>query len=138
MPSTEEAKQVAETAKDQGREVAQHAGDQARQVTDTARQQAGEVARQATDRGREVLRDAGQELQTHADGQADARSRALHDVSRQLRAMADGASEKGSVVELARDAAERTEGLARRLDQGGARGLLDDVSGFAAAAPVCS
>jgi len=135
MPTAEEAQQTADAAKEQSREVVQHAGDQARQVTDVARQQAGEVARQATDRGRAVLRDAGQELQTHADSQAERASDALRDVSRQLRMMADGTTEGGGVVDLARHAAQRTEKLARRLDEGGSRGLLDDVLSFARRRP---
>lgn len=135
MATADKAQQKVETVKEQSLEVAQDTGDHARQVAETARQQAEEVARQASDRGRELLRDMGRELQAQVDSQADRAGGTLRQVSGQLRAMADAAPDDGGVVSLVREAAQRTDELAQRLDTGGPTAVLDDVAEFARRRP---
>lgn len=132
---TDRAQATAGEAQGQGREVASHASDQAQQVAGAAKDQAKAVLDEAKQRSREVAGDARREMESQGDAQAKRASDALRDMSRQLHGMVTNTSESGFAVDLAREAGQRAESVASRLDEGGVGGVIEDVQRFARRRP---
>lgn len=115
-------------------QVTDQATSAAQQVKEQAREQIGSLGGEARERARGTLQDVRGQLQEHADGQAQKAAGSLHDFAGQLRSMSEGA-EPGQAVDLTRQASERLEQFASRLEDGGTSGLIDDVSNFARQRP---
>lgn len=102
------------------------------EVAGTAKDEARSVARDARDQASDVLGTARSELRTQAAEQAKTLSATLSDVSRQLGGMANGSDEPDAqVAQLARSAADSLSQRARRIDENGIDGVIDDVRRFA-------
>lgn len=115
-------------------EVTDQATSAAQQVKEQAREQVGSLGGEARERAKGTLQDVRGQLQEHADGQAQKAAGGLHDFAGQLRSMAEGA-QSGQAVDLTRQASERIEQFASRLEEGGSVGLVDDLSNFARERP---
>jgi hypothetical protein len=106
---------------------------EAADLTHRAAEQAGAVAEQAKRQTARIADDARHELQRQGDEQARRVAGGLHDTGRQLRTMAEAG--EGLVADLAQQASERVERVARTLDERGVEGVAEDVRGFARRRP---
>jgi hypothetical protein len=92
-----------------------------------ARQQADQVVRSAKEHAQVVISSTTDELRVQGREQTERMSSSLMGASEELRRMAnatEGDSTIGTIVQSLADAAQRA---ARRLDQGGPEGMLDDL-----------
>jgi len=110
--------------------------DHAHEVADSAREQGAEVARSAADHARTVVDAAGEQMQRQGDEQAKRLAESLASVSSDLRSMA-GQTGQGSVVGgVARSLAETAERTATVLRDEGPNGVLRRASDFGREHPV--
>ena len=132
----EQAKEVAGTAAAKTGEVAGTAAEGARQVASEATRQAGELTKEATTQARNLLSETTGQVRDHAGQQAQRAASGLRSVSEQVRALSDGRPEEaGKAGEYARQASDKLQQVAQRLDEGGLEGLLEDLQGFARRRP---
>lgn len=117
---TEQAKQAASTAADEGRHVAGVAGGEARKVADEAKSQA-----------RGLMDEARGQLDDQTRSQRDRLVTTLHSVSEDLDSMASQGTEQGIASDLARQAGQRARALGEHLDGREPADLLGDVRRFA-------
>jgi hypothetical protein len=132
--SKQAASAVAGTAREQAHELGGAARDQAQQVAEVARDKTGEVVGEAKQHARSVLDDVRVEARRRADEQTGRAVGALHDVSRQLRTMSEH-GEEGSLTDLARQAAQKTDEFASHLEAGGVDRVMQDVRSYAQRRP---
>jgi hypothetical protein len=125
--ATERAQHAASTAGEQGQHVAGVAADEARSVAGEAAQQVRGIADQA----RGQVRD---QLDEQSRTQRDRVVGTLGTLGDDLHRMADGA-DSGLATDLAREVADRVQGVARHLDGREPSDLLDDVRRFARQRP---
>ena len=119
-----EAADVARTAAQGGGQVGETAGDQAKRVASVTAEQARDLMQE----GRTQLVDQARE------GQRKAAS-SLHTLADQLRDMSQKADGEGLAPEIARQAAERTRGVATWLDEREPGALVEEVRRFARRKP---
>jgi hypothetical protein len=98
-----------------------------------AAEQAGAVADQAKRQTSRIADDARQELRRQGDEQAQRVAGGLHDAGRQLHTMAEAG--EGLVADLAHQASDGVERVARTLDERGVEGIAEDARGFARRRP---
>lgn len=120
---------------ERAQEVAGAAADQGRQVADTAMQQAKSVAGEATDHARGLVSDALGQVDDEARRQMGRMAQTLETFSDDLGQMADQSGSNGLASEMARQVANRTRDLGRRLDGREPQEILEDVRGFARRRP---
>jgi hypothetical protein len=119
---TEEAKS---TAREEAGAVAESIKDESKNVAQTAQEEA-----------RDAFHHVQSDVRERADAEATKFAGTLHDTSRQLRSMADGTTEQqGFAATLAREGASAAERLANRLDAGGIDGVMADVRSWARRSP---
>jgi hypothetical protein len=124
--STQQARETASTAADEGKHVAGVAGSEARGVASQAAREARGVVDDAVGQVR------GQ-LDEHGRQQKDRLAGTLFTFGDDLDRMADNGS--GLAGDLAREAADRAKAFSRHLDGREPRELLDDVRRFARQRP---
>jgi hypothetical protein len=125
-----------ERVKEQGREVAQTASEEAGRVAGTVKEQAAEVGHEVAVQGREVVARAKEQFRSQADTQAREASEGLRRLGGQARALAEGrVEEAGALGAYVRQAGERIDGVAGRLEEQGVDGVLGDVQDFARRRP---
>lgn len=112
--------------------VQEHAG----ATMDSAKQEAGEVLRSAKEHARSVLDSTTDELRTQGRQQTDRMSSQLHSASDELRRMADASDRSSSLGGVVRSLSDSAQRAARRLDEGGPEGVLDDVRRMGREHPV--
>jgi uncharacterized protein YjbJ (UPF0337 family) len=132
----QEAAQVTGTVQDQGAAVAGAVQDGAGRVVAETSTQVENLTEEAARQFREVLGRSQGEFHARAAEQADKASGQLKELAGELHALvegrpADAPRAKGYV----RQAAERVDGYAARLDSGGFAGVADDVGRFARRRP---
>jgi hypothetical protein len=110
--------------------VASSAAAQTTRVAGTAADEAKAVAEQAAEEAKNLLADARTQLRDQANEQSDRIATALHELSEQLRRMA-GAGEPGMVRDVVQQAADKADGVATRLGDGGLERAMDDARRFA-------
>jgi len=120
---------------DRAQDVAGAAADQGRQVADTAMQQARSVAGEATDHARGLVTDALSQVDEEAHRQMGRMVQTLETFSDDLDQMAGQGETSGLASEMARQVANRTRDLGRRLDGREPQEILEDVRGFARRRP---
>lgn len=120
---------------EQAQEVAGAAADQGRQVADTAMQQARDVAGEATEHARGLVNDALSQVDQEAQRQMGRVVQTLETFSDDLDQMAGQSGSSGLAAEMARQVANRTRDLGRRLDGREPQEILEDVRGFARRRP---
>lgn len=117
--------------------VAEDASSKVGDVAATAKAEVGSVARHARDQAANVLGSTRAQLRTQADEQARSLSQSLEDLARQLSAMAKQNDEPDSQLsQLVGSAGDTLSDRARRLDQDGLDGLVDDVRRLSRNRPV--
>jgi hypothetical protein len=124
--TTQQARQAAGTAADEGKHVAGVAGSEARGVASQAAQEARGVVDDAMTQVRGQLDDQGRQ-------QKDRLAGTLTTFGDDLDRMAESGS--GLAADLAREAAGRAKALSRHLDSREPAELLDDVRRFARQRP---
>lgn len=121
----DEAAGVARTAADRGSEVAGTVGEQASRVTSETTRQARNLLHEGRD---QLSGQARQGQQRAADG--------LNKLADQLHQMSERADEQGMAPELARQAADKTRGLASWLENRDPGAVVDEVRRFARRRPA--
>jgi hypothetical protein len=117
--------------KDQAAEVANVARDQAGQVAGTMKEQATYVAGDVKAQGREVVDRTKEQLRHQGEEQARQAARSLRTLADETRALAEGRpDEAGPVANYVRQAGERLEGVAQRVEERGAQGMVEDLERF--------
>lgn len=114
----------------EARTLAQEAKGDARSLAQDAKGEAMAVAEEARAKARDIAGDARQQLRSQAEEQAGRAAEAMRQLSSQLSTMA-GAAEGGLAPDLAREASQRIDSFAQRLDGGGLDELVADVKRFA-------
>jgi hypothetical protein len=129
----EQARQVAGTAADQGRQVAGTAADEARHVAGVAQGEAARVASEASSAVRDLVSQATAQVEDQSRTQLGRLAGTLRSLGEDLERMASQG--EGPATGLAHEAADRTRGLAARLEGREPRDVLEDVRGFARRRP---
>jgi hypothetical protein len=123
--ATQEARQLAETAKDQATTVARN-----------ATEQVGVVASEAKEQAENVMRYTRGQLRAQADEQAAKVAGSLHRFSDELRALAEGrVDEAGTARRYLQEMGGQLDQFAQRVDTRGYQGVVDDMQGFARRRP---
>lgn len=136
MPQETRGQAVAHTATEQAGELGDTVRDQAAEVASTAREHAVDMVGTARDQAAEVLDRSREAVEREARDRTDELARSVRRIGDGLEALADGRPEQaGPVTGYARDAAQRVDQLARRLETRGYDGVVQDVSSFARRRP---
>jgi hypothetical protein len=114
-----------EVAKEATKAVAQSTADETKVVVAEAKENA-----------RDLVADARGQLRAQADEQASRLAGALHGLGAQLSSMSRADDASGAAMEMARQAAQRSEQIASRIEQGGLDEVMDDAKRFARNRPV--
>ena len=118
-------------AKEQVREVTQSAAEQAGQVRDSVKEQASQVADEVKTQGRGVLQRTKDQVLQQGEAQTQQMDGSLRKLGEQAQALADGRTEDaGPVLDDVRQASDRLQGMATRVEERGAQGLLHDLEEF--------
>ena len=118
-------------------EVAGDTAERAKDVVGAAAHQAADVVGQAKAQLLDLTSQSRTEVMSQLDTQGARVAGGLNTWSTQLAAFADGrVADAGPLPHYARDAEQRVQRLAGRLEQGGAQGVLDDVTAFARRRPA--
>ena len=104
-------------------------------LTATTAEHVGAVKDDAKEKALDVAYQVRRELETQGDAQAKRVASTLHDVGGQLRGMADGGGDDGTVTEVTRKLADKSQQVAKRLEDGGMSGVGDDLRDFARRQP---
>lgn len=134
----EQARSVAETTKEEGAAVVADTKERALAVASTTKSEAVVVVEEAKSQALDLVAEARAQVRNQAEVQAGRIAGVLGDFARQLTAMADAGQaqgEDGSLIELTRQAADRTSRWAERIEDGGADELADDVKRLARERP---
>ena len=134
--AADEGREVASAAADEGREVARAAARDARGLAGTAKEQATEVADELVSQGQGLMEETRGQLLEQAQTQASRLAAAMRQYGEQAEALADGRpSQAGPMPDYLRQASDRLEELAERVEERGPEGLLEDLQGFARRRP---
>jgi hypothetical protein len=120
----QEARATAEQVKEGGRHLADVGKDEARNVTS----EAGQQAKQLWEQTRSEMADQGAQQQQRA-------AQGLRSLSGELRSMADGSQQNGIATDLATQASQHVEEIARWLEDREPGAVLEEVKGFARRRP---
>jgi hypothetical protein len=132
----DQASEAASTAVARTGEVAGAATEGARQVASEASRQAGELTTEALTSARNLVGEATGSLRDQAGQQTERAASGLRSLSDQVRALAEGRTdEAGAAGDYARQAGEKLQQVADRLEEGGLEGALSDLQGFARRRP---
>ncbi|MGQ0615883.1 MAG: hypothetical protein ACT4PW_02660 [Acidimicrobiia bacterium] len=133
------AAQGAEVAAVVGEEAKAVAGtslSEARSVVATSKAEAGAVATGAKQHARDLVVETRSQLKEQAENQTVSVANQIGLLGDQLQAMAEGRQAEGPMVDLARQAAEAAQRVARRVEQGGVDELMSDVKQLARTRPA--
>src|SRR5215212_6895968 len=129
-------KESASTAVAKSGEVASTATEGGRQVASEASRQAGQLTQEALSSARTLVGEATGSLREQAGQQTERAASGLRSLSDQVRALAEGRpDDAGAAGDYARQAGEKLQQVAERLESGGIEGALSDLSGFARRRP---
>ena len=128
----DQAGAVAGTAKDQASAVAGSAGEAARDVAGTAKDQAGAVAAEVTVQARDLLGETREEVRHQAQAQTRRLAQTVRSLAAEVNGMASGANaQPGPATDLARQLADRADGVAGYLENSTPDRLVEDLRQFA-------
>lgn len=136
---TDEAKQqgreVADHAKDEAASVAQDARLEGQQVAETAKQEARQVAGNAQAQARQLMDQAKTELGEQAGTQQQRLAGNIRNLAGELQTMVRSNDENGPMNDLAQQAASKADEVASWLENRQPGEVMDDVRRFAARRP---
>lgn len=118
-----------------GRQKTDQMKEEGKQLTDEARARGEKVGRQAKEEVSHVLQDARAKAKDQAEDQTHRAADALRGMADQLASMAGGADERGVLVDMAEDGADRIRRFADQVDEGGFDGIVRDLESFARRRP---
>jgi hypothetical protein len=104
-------------------------------VAETVKDETKNVAREAQQQARTALHQVQDDLRSRADTEATRFAETLHATGRQLSSMAAAADGQGLMPTIVRDGAQAVERLASRLDQGGLDAVTGDIRRWARRSP---
>ena len=116
-------------------QIEQSARAEAGAVAETVKDETKNVAREAQQQARTALHQVQDDLRSRADAEATRFAETLHATGQQLSSMADAADGQGLMPTIVRDGAQAVERLANRLDQGGLDAVTGDVRRWARRSP---
>jgi hypothetical protein len=132
----EQASEAASTAVTKTGEVAGTATEGARQVASEATRQATQLTSEALSSARTLVGEATGSLREQAGQQTERAASGLRTLSDQARALAEGRpDDAGPAGDYVRQAGEKLQEVAERLESGGIEGALSDLQGFARRRP---
>ena len=100
-------------------------------MRDSVKEQASQVADEVKTQGREVLERTKEQVRQQGEAQTQQVAGSLRTLGEQAQALADGRTEDaGPVVDYVRQASDRLQGMATRLEERGAQGLVQDLEEF--------
>jgi hypothetical protein len=127
---------TAEVAKAEVATVATTAADGAKEVAGEATAQTKAVISQAKQQVDELVTQTREEVRQQAEDRSARAASGLRRLSEQVAALADGQPDSaGPLPRYLEEAQEQVRGLASRLEQGGAQGIVDDVTRLARRRP---
>jgi hypothetical protein len=124
-----------QVARDEAADVGRTAADAGRQVAGTAAEQAANVAQEVKTQARDLVGEARGQVQGQARAGQQKAADGIRALSQELREMADNSGQSGTVSEVARQVADRADGLAGWLGEREPGDLLDEVRSFARRRP---
>lgn len=116
---------------DRAKEAAGEARGEASVVAHEARDQAAHVAHEAQEGMRDVVDEARDVVHDEADRQTHTVAESMHRLAGDLRTMADRSESDGAASDYVGRIGRTLDDVARRLDDGGVDGALDEVRTFA-------
>ena len=131
----QESSSKTQTAKDEAANLAQTAKDSGGQVASTAKQQGQQVVSEAADHARSLVDETRQQLSEQAGSQQQRAATGLRSLGDELGSMADNSEQSGLGAQIARQAADQVQDVAKWLDSRDPKGLLEDVRDFARRRP---
>ncbi|MEO3780138.1 hypothetical protein ABGB16_25615 [Micromonospora sp. B11E3] len=117
--------------RDQARQVGAEAAHAGGAVAQTAKEQGREVVGEATRQARNLYGETRDQLATHAGEQQRRAAGGLRSLAEEMRAMAQNSGQAGPVTELAHQAADRVHGAAGWLEERQPGELLAEVKEYA-------
>ncbi|MFG2058888.1 hypothetical protein ACGFI9_33185 [Micromonospora sp. NPDC048930] len=117
--------------RDQARQVGSEAANAGGAVAQTAKEQGKEVVGEATRQARNLYGEARDQLAVQTGQQQQRAASGLRSLAEEMRAMAQNGGGSGPVTELAHQAADRVHGVAGWLEQREPGDLLDEVKNYA-------
>jgi hypothetical protein len=137
MPQDVQSQSGQAAAKEALQSTAGTVQDSAKDVASEVKTEARAVANEASDQARRLYSTTKDELAGQAQAKTEQAAQGLRRLSDQMGALAEGRMEEaGPLQGYARDAQDRLMQFAGRLENGGAQGLLDDVTRFARRRPL--
>lgn len=134
--SKNEARQVGAIAKQQASAIAGTAMDSGKQVATEAKQQVRRVTDEAQGQLRNLVHQSRDELREHASAQASRAGASMQTLSEQMTALAQGRPEQsGGLADYVGQSGDRIGQYARRLQNGGADSVINDLTSFARRRP---
>ncbi len=128
--------EVAETASSEVSNVVSTAGEGAREAAGEASTQVKVVAGQTRQQLDSLLSQTRDEVRSQAEGRSAHAAEGLRTLSQEVSALAEGRpDDAGPLLGLLEEAQHRVSGYAERLENGGAQGVVDDVTRFARRRP---
>lgn len=126
-----------DVAKDEAKGVAQDAKQSGRQVADTAKSEAQDVTQEAKGQAQELFHQFRGEVTGQASSQQQKAAGQLQSIAGELRSMAEAnqGGSAGTATGLAREAADKVESFAGWLESREPADLLDEVRDFARRKP---
>ena len=126
------AKETATTAVAKTGDVASTATEGARDVASEATRQASQLTKEAAAQARNLASETTGQLRDHAGQQTERAASGLRSLSEQVRALSDGRpDEAGAAGDYVRQAGDKLQQVAGRLEEGGLDGVVRDLQGFA-------
>lgn len=117
--------------RDQARQVGSEAAQAGGAIAQTAREQGREVVGEATRQARNLYGEARTQLHSQAGDQQRRAASGLRSLADEMRSMAQQGGQAGPVTELAHQAAERVHGVAGWLEQREPGDLVNEVRDYA-------
>jgi len=118
------------------RQVAATAGQGTEEVVEEVRSQTANVLGDVTSQARDVVHEARSEMRHQAGQQTERITQGLRTLAGQVEALRNGnPDEAGPVVDYVRQAGDKIQALAGRMESGGLDGIADDVRRFARRRP---
>jgi hypothetical protein len=134
-PGSPAGQPTTQVARDEATEVGRTAADAGRQVAGTAAEQAANVAQEVKAQARDLVGEARGQVKGQAQAGQQKAADGIRSLSQELREMADGGQQSGMVSEVARQAADRADGLADWLGRREPADLIEEVRSFARRRP---
>lgn len=130
------APKTSDVAKDEAAQVKQTATDAGKRVADTAKDEAGNVAAEVKQQAKSLVSQTVGEVRSQADTQRQRLAGGIGSLGGELESLASGNSDgSGPISDLARQAAERVNGVSSWLEGRDANEVLEEVAAFARRRP---